>query len=376
MKKKATFKFRNRTYTVTQNEHVKKVSGPGYNCKTDLCSGYTERWGDTREEDPVMAPWPEIADIEAHRGCLQGCKFCYKGNTPFNNHSMSVEDAEKVIRALSIETSDGWISPVSQIAFGITDNTRENILPIFNLARQYGIVPNVTTNGFQLTEPMIKEWGQVLGAVAVSNYGEICLDTVEAFTRLTNLKTNIHQLLSEDTYDQCMDILEKRATDPRLKNMYAIVFLTLKQKGRGHNLAPLTDFNKYKKLIEKAFSLGVPFGFDSCGCGNFMKAIADHPNAKQFIQSVDACESLLFSIYANEASSVYPCSFNEGNLGWWNPPKLTEVTNFVEEVWDTPQANIWRNNLLHSTSHQSCQSCNVKSHCRSCPSYNLDLCRR
>ena len=50
-------------------------------------------------------------------------------------------------------------------------------------------------------------------------------------------------------------------------------------------------------------------------------------------------------------------------------------TNFIEEVWDAPRTSIWRNILLNSTTHPECKICQIKSHCRTCPIYNLNLCR-
>lgn len=384
MNRTATFKFRRKTYTVTQTDSIKRIDGPDYHLKMDLRSGYTERWGATKDEDPVVAPFPEIMDCEIATKCkgvpdiegnFSSCHFCYKANTKIGEET-TVETVDRILQAVSFETKDGLVSPLTQIAWGIGNADNPNLLPIFKLTREkYGIVPNTTCNGALLTEEMIKEWGQVLGAVAISNYGEICLDAVEAFTRLTSIRCNIHQLVSESTYDQCMDILEKRATDPRLSKMYAIVFLMLKQKGRGRTMQPLLSMDKYKKLIDKAMQLGVPFGADSCSAPSMMKALESYPNAKEIYKGIDCCESGLMSVYANYRGEVFPCSFTEGSLGWWTPPKLTEVTNFIEEVWDTPQINLWRNNLLNSTNYQECESCSVRNQCRTCPSYKLDLCR-
>lgn len=379
MNRKATFVFRGKEYTVKQSDTVKRVDGPDYHRKTDLTTGFTQRWGKTKKtkHDPVMAPWAEIADVEISTGCKANCKFCYKGNGPQNKADMSPEDFERLLQTFSIKTdNDEWISPVDQIALGLTDNNRPNVLPIFKLCRDYGIVPNCTTNSIDLTEDMIKEWGKLLGAVAVSNYGDICLDTIEALTRLTGLQVNIHQLLAEETYDQCIDILEKAEADPRLSKLGAVVFLSLKPKGRGRNLTQLQDPQKYRKLIDTAHKFGINYGMDSCGAPQFLKSISNSPDFSRIAPMVDACESMLHSIYATVGTEVWPCSFSEDELGWWTPPKLTEVTDFISEVWDAPQARIWRNNLLNSTSYEACKSCSVKSHCRTCPIHNLNLCRR
>jgi len=382
MNKQATFKFRNNTYTVRQNESIKRVDGPDYHCKIDLQSGYTERWGRTKatEDDPVMAPFPEIFDFEIATACsgipqVGSCKFCYKSNTSKGFETTSAE-VDIALEHLSFWTDNGWISPLGQIAYGIGNANNENLIPIFELTRyKYGIVPNTTCNGAYLTDELIREWGRLLGAVAISNYGEICFDAVEKFTRLTNLKVNIHQIVSEENYDQCMQLLHQRKTDPRLSKLNAIVFLMLKPKGRGRSIAPLTNFNKYKALIDEAINSDLMWGADSCSAPTVMKALSNRSDAQQIYESIDPCEAFLFSAYANHKGECWPCSFSENELGWWNPPKLTEITNFIEEVWDAPRTSIWRNILLNSTTHPECKICQIKSHCRTCPIYNLNLCR-
>jgi hypothetical protein len=369
MNKKATFQFRNKTYTVEETEYVKKTYGPGYRVIFDKKSGYTERWGDRRKDDPDMAPFPEIMDLEIATGCdgigKGACKFCYKSNTPQQHHEMSIEDVEKILHNMGFwcyadHRGYDFVSPLQQVAFGITRNTNQNLLPIFKLTRELGIIPNVTTHGYQLTEDQIKEWGKVLGAVAVSRYdNQLCFDTVEAFTRLTNLQVNIHQLLSEDTYDDCMRLLELRKSDPRLAKMNAIVFLMLKPKGRGSALSQLKSMDKYKALIGRALVEGIPFGFDSCSATVFEQAVSHLPNAKQLIRCSDPCESGLFSIYANDKGDVSPCSFTEQELAWWTPPNLITTKDFMSEVWDHPRMNVWRNNLLANN--------------RNCPAYDLSL---
>ena len=72
---------------VTENDIIKNVTSPDYNYTFDKTSGLFKRWGSSEKDDPVLAPSPEIADIEVTticqglggnvtKGALGGCVWC------------------------------------------------------------------------------------------------------------------------------------------------------------------------------------------------------------------------------------------------------------------------------------------------------------
>lgn len=93
--------------------------GPIRTCKSDdykwifnMITGNLVRYGKTPDDDPVMAPSPEILDIEISTVCHQGCKFCYKSNTSVGKN-MTLEHFKSIF--------DKFDENLTQIAFGIGD---------------------------------------------------------------------------------------------------------------------------------------------------------------------------------------------------------------------------------------------------------------
>ena len=69
---------------------------------------------------------------------------------------------------------------------------------------------------------------------------------------------NIHCLLADETYDGVMELLDDMKTDKRLEGLNAIVFLSLKQKGRGIHFNKL-EYDKFKTIIERCMNKHISF---------------------------------------------------------------------------------------------------------------------
>jgi radical SAM protein with 4Fe4S-binding SPASM domain len=246
---------------------------------------------------------------------------------------------------------------LTQIAFGIGNiNSSPDLRKIFDYCRdndyQY-IVPNVTINGFGMTPEWYDYLAKTLGACAVSNHHEdSCFNAVKELTDRGMTQINIHQVVSLETFDICMSIIDQVQLDPRLNKLNAVVFLMLKQKGRGKNLNRLPD-DKYKLFIEKLFASGISFGMDSCGASRLL-AYGVSDEIKKYITP---CESTRESAYINVKGEFFPCSFTEGTDSFPVGIDITKINNFVEEVWMSRQTHDWRQNLL--------------SKCNNCPIYQI-----
>lgn len=86
-----------------ETETDKQVRSENYNYNFDKKTGFFVRWGKTFKDDPAIAPFPEILDIEVSEICngvpgLNGieapCKFCSPAGTLINTPSgmKSIED--------------------------------------------------------------------------------------------------------------------------------------------------------------------------------------------------------------------------------------------------------------------------------------------
>lgn len=362
-------------YTVYDSDRFKACDSKNYHFRFNKQDGTFLRWGKSHKDDPDFGPAPELIDIEITTACsgINGkpCPWCYKSNTP-NGINMSFETYKKIFHKLP--------ATVSQIAFGVDSQCMSNpdCWKIFEYTRQNGVIPNVTVA--QVDDETIERLSRVMGAVAVSRYDDknICYDAVQklgctAFMGSRSLvdeknghfimgpttlrQVNIHILLAEETYPAVMETLSDIGKDERL-NLWlnAVVLLSLKQKGRGTNMTPVSD-EKFKALIKYVTDNRLRIGFDSCTCNKFLECVTDSADYAQYKMMAEPCESGCFSLYINAEGRAFPCSFVENAAGWENGIDLLKVKDFDKEVWNGARILAWRKNLL------KCK--------RSCPVYNV-----
>ena len=353
----------NRGTTIVDNIQMKCLKSDNYNFIYDKDSGFFVRWGKTEEEDPSYSLFgPEIVDIEISTICNgvnnKPCKFCYKSNSG-RGYNMSLDTFKKVFEKLP--------KIVTQIAFGLGDlDANPDRYLIFEHCRANGVVPNVTINGDRLSDGEVKELVRLCGAVAVSRYEpkDVCYNAVKKLTDSGMNQVNIHHLVCEETYDQCLETVKDAVTDERLKGLKAIVFLALKQRGRGESFNPMRSTEKYRKLVDLAMEQKIAIGFDSCSASKFLKCMEGHKDYKQFEVSAEPCESTLFSIYIDVFGKAFPCSFLEdSNKG----VSVTNCEDFIKDVWFGEELSNFRKRLLVTAQSDNCL---VKG-CRQCPVYEI-----
>ncbi len=329
---------------------MKILKSPRYNYMFDNTTGFFARWGKTLEDNPEMSPFgPEIADIEISTICHgvdnKVCKFCYKNNNPIGKN-MSLGTFMDVLSALP--------SNLTQIAFGIGDiDANPDMWKIFRHCGDNKVVPNVTINGDKMTEGDAELFAIYCGAVAVSKYNpkDICYDAVKALTDVGMKQVNIHMLLAEETYEEVLELIEDIKTDPRLEKLNAVVFLSLKAKGRGRRLTSLGE-GKFRAVLMQLRRKAISYGFDSCTANKFLSFLSSEykEKVKDF---VEPCESGLFSIYINVDGIAFPCSFTETGEGI----DIKSINNFLEDVWFSKMFIAWRKKLLKNK--------------RNCPVYRI-----
>lgn len=347
---------------INETNLIKEISSDDYNYFFNKKTGYFERWGKTEDEDPDMAPSPEIADIEVTTICngVGGklCKHCYKSNTP-NGRNMSFETFVKVFDKISEN------KVLTQIAFGADASATANadLFKMMEYSRENGVIPNITVA--EITPETAKKLANVCGAVAVSRYKEkdACYDSIKYLNEAGMNQVNIHVMVSEETYEMCLETLDDRKNDKRLKDVKAVIFLSLKTKGRGIGYTPLSQ-EKFNQLVNKALKNEIRIGFDSCSSFKFLKSIEKHPKFDHINKYVESCESTLFSIFINYKGEALPCSFSEGCSGWSKGIDVVECEDFVKDVWENEQMKLFRNKLLGTCSGN-------KFGCRECPLYKV-----
>jgi len=322
-----------------ENKKIKSLSSPEVNYIFNKENGLMGVWGKEIEEDPTHSPYgPFIADIELSTICANGCRFCYKDNTS-KGENMSFETFTKLFKKIP--------KTLTQIAFGIGDiNSCPDLFPIMNYCRNNDynyVVPNITINS--CTEYQASCLASICGAVAVSLYDyDTCYNSVKRLTDAGLTQVNIHAVVSEETYDRCMKVVEDVKTDPRLNKLNAIVFLMLKNKGRGETFHKIS-FEKYKILVNTALEKKINIGFDSCSAFSFLSVVDNQNKYKQFVEE---CESARFSLYINVKGEYHHCSFAEKGDGI----SILDCEDFVKDIWNHEKVVNFRN-----TSIENCKKC-------------------
>ena len=334
---------------INETEKTKTIKTKDFNLIFNKETGETVTWGRTLEEDPEFSPvGPIIADIEISTICNLNCPACYKDNTS-KGTNMSFETFKDIFHKLP--------RSLTQIAFGIADiNCCPDLTKIFKYCKendyQY-ITPNVTINGMGMSSYWYDFLSNTCGAVAVSNHIEdLCFNAIKELTSRGMKQVNIHQIICDESFEICMDLIDKVKTDPRLEKLNAVVFLHLKNKGRGLNLHTISD-EHYKLFMDKLFASGINFGCDACGASKLLQyGVSD--KIKQYITP---CESGRESMYCNVEGIFFPCSFTEDCEEWSEGIDLKKIDNFLEDVWFNTKVKEWRKNLI--------------ANCFNCPKYKI-----
>ena len=340
--------------------------------------GLTLKWGEKQEDDPTHCPWGnEIADIEVTTACSgirdkdgnrAPCPFCYKSNTP-NGLYMSFDTFKVIFDKMNQPKT------MTQIAFGVDAECKTNpdIWRIMDYAIENGVVPNVTVADIdqQVAENIVRR----CGACAVSCYERnknCCYDSIQLLTDEAKsqnkpcFKVNMHLLVSHETEKFVFEVLKDRLEDERLKDMGAIVLLSMKQKGRGKAFRKMDDkvFNEVICFLQDHH---IPYGSDSCGANRLMVALKEYYNGtkdgdklyQMALSSIEPCESTLYSFYVNSDGKAFPCSFMEGEDGWEEGIDLMDdkYKNFTTQVWNHPRVLEWRQNAIRCIECKGCNQC-------------------
>ena len=337
-----------------ETDEFKFARSPEYNFNFNKENGYFERWGKTYQDYPQFSPYgPEILDCEVTTRCngIRGklCSFCYKSNTP-NGINMSFDTFKTIL--------DKMPRTLGQVAFGADSMGTSNpdLFKMMEYCRYKEIVPNITIA--DITDETADTLARLCGAVAVSSYDDknVCYDTVKKLTDRGMTQVNIHKMVSSETFEQTKEIIKDRLIDPRLSKMNAIVYLSLKKKGRGETFHSLTQ-EQFKEIVDLSFESKINFGFDSCSCHRFLNAVAGRENYKQLSQSAEPCESSAMSAYFSVDAKFHPCSFCGEDKEFGEGLDVVNCKDFIQDIWNNPKTIKFRDHLL---------KCG-----RSCPIYNI-----
>lgn len=333
MNKKEIKLFNGEKAILVENSKIKALKSNNYNFIFNKENGFFARWGKTQEDDgDLTLGWPEIADIEIAEICegvpgIGPCAFCYKSNTGNKGQNMSLETFKDIFNKLP--------STVGQIAFGCgTLRRHPEMWDIFKYAKDNGVTPNLTING-DVDAHEFDKIAELCGACACSIYDkELSYDAIKELTDRGMKQVNIHFMISQETYERAFEIMDDIKSDPRLVKLNAIVFLSLKTKGRSKGRYHQLGQEKFNKLVSYALENNIPMGFDSCSSFKFTKSVKGHSNEKEFSQLAEPCESTLYSLYIDVKGDFYPCSFSTEVENWKdNGLSVLKCDDFIKDIW-------------------------------------------
>lgn len=321
--------------------------------------------------DPFMRSFPGLLDIGIMGGCKcadipNGCSVdCYQGKRPFNpDADMKLEDYKRIV-------DEGAANGLMQVALGGAGNPNDHrdFAEICRYTRSLNIIPNYTTAGVGLTDAMVAATKQYCGAVAVSWHTHVVNGqrvgndyTVQALNKFTkaNCRTNVHYVLSRETIDDAIELLEtgtvpvvvNNVVEHVLLDVNAVVFLLYKPVGKGRQELVLTldqdapKLRRFMALVSDKRSFKV--GFDSCTIPAVL-AFNDQVDP----QSTDTCEGGRFSAYISADMVMVPCSFDQNHRWGVDLRKLT-----VAEAWDSLKFAEFRSHL-----RTACVGCKSRELC-------------
>lgn len=348
-------------YTIRDTPTKKILISKHANYVFNKATGDMHSWRETLNDDPQEFPAPTILDFEVTTKCNgigkdnKICRFCYKSNSP-DGRNLSFENFKKIFDKLP--------KSITQIAFGVDSRceTNPDVFHMMLYAKDQGVIPNVTVA--ELDYITACKLASLCGAVAVSAYDDpdIFANTVQHLTDCELKQCNAHVMISEETYERSIRVIRQVSVDSRLKNLNAVVFLSLKTKGRGEHFHPLPQA-KFNSLVNLCKENGISYGFDSCSSLKYFSSLSEHEygTLSQYIQP---CESTLESAYINVDGEFFPCSFTEGTEGWENGISVLDCNDFVEDVWEHERTQEFRNKLMSTVDTNKFQ-------CRSCPIHKI-----
>ena len=179
-------------------------------------NGVFARWGKTQDEDPTHCNiGAEILDLEISSGkCMGNCTECYKENSKTkSNENMSFDDFVKVFHKVANtkikQLDNGKLvfkndSPLTQIAFGICDiGSNPDFFKMMEYSKSFGITPNYTCHGLDMTKEYAEKTAKTCGAVAVSVYNKTAsYNAVKMLSDAGMKQTNFQKSSQEECKDE------------------------------------------------------------------------------------------------------------------------------------------------------------------------------
>ena len=171
-------------------------------CNPDLtmsgaqCEAVRQEWQEkySWDRNSAFSPVPETIDVAINSYCNFGCTYCYTNATTKGTHA-----SLDLIRAIF----SGLDQAPYQIALGGGSPTQHpEFIPLLQLIRDSGSIPNYTTEGQNLTEEILSATNSLCGGVALTYHASRGFAYFrELYLRLRHrlrIQLNVHLIADKD----------------------------------------------------------------------------------------------------------------------------------------------------------------------------------
>lgn len=206
MRRRLIERFR-RNFTVAEIEILLRELGEqGFVVETqNTPAGSIERRS-TICDAQSLPPAPESVHLQINNVCNLRCPSCYVGLSEDDDSSLPLE------RILSL--IDEWAEMgVFQLALGGGEPLMSTkFVPVVRHARERGVVPNVTTNGWLITEELLDETAGSLGELRMSlndavSVNEALIEEKAALLRACGARFGFNLIVTRQNLDCLSELL-------------------------------------------------------------------------------------------------------------------------------------------------------------------------
>jgi radical SAM protein with 4Fe4S-binding SPASM domain len=298
----------------------------------------------SKESDVLSAP------IDAHfaltNKCPLECKHCYKSSTGKEQKELTLSQIKEILDILAKMN-------VFSVAFGGGEPfAREEIFEIAKYANEKGIIPNITTNGYYITEETAKKC-KVFGHMHVSL--DLPTDDFDdtkntgAFEAATNaidllnkekIHIGINCVVSSANFDQLEDLV-KYCISKKIRDMTFLRFKPIGRAGKRYHEMKLTNEQNIKlfpllRKFRRKYRI-----FTQVDCSLTPMACYHKPKVKMLdFFGAQGCEGGNTFIEIKEDGAIRGCSFatsygdNAKNLDeiWYESSYLTKYREVTENI--------------------------------------------